>query len=80
MDNNWSHSNTVVEGDKFEIEGLNIWDYKWKDTGKRIIIKGPNDGNQYTFHIFEITERNKTIKFAAGEFSNLVWGIYQEMK
>ena len=80
MDTNWRHATTVIEGDKFEIEGLNIWDYKWEDTGKRIFIKDPNYGQQYTFHIFEITEDNKTINFAAGEFSKLVWGIYQENK
>ena len=77
MSKKWNHQKTIVDGDKFEINGLNIWDYKWAITGEKISVKDPLYGKQYAFNVFEIENKNKKISFAAGEFSNCVWGIYQ---
>ena len=74
----WKHIKTVIDGDRFEINGLNIWDYAWVETGEKINIKDPLYVQNYTMSIFEIHKENITIRFAAGEFSNCVWGIYQE--
>ncbi len=76
MNENWTHLKTIADGDPFEINGLNIWDFKWQDTRQSIKIKDPNYGQDYVFGIYEITNDKKTIRFAAGEFSNCVWGIY----
>jgi len=76
MNENWTHIKTIADGDAFEINGLNIWNFKWIDTRQSINIKDPNYGQDYVFGIYEITNDNKTIRFAAGEFSNCVWGIY----
>lgn len=74
--NKWEHIKTVVDGDRFEINGLNIWDNEWKDTGERIQIKDPLYAQDFTFTVYEISKGETTAKFAAGEFSNCVWGIY----
>jgi hypothetical protein len=29
---NWNSSATITDGEKFLINGLNIWDFKWEST------------------------------------------------
>lgn len=76
----WKHKKTIIDGEKYEINGLNIWDFKWEDTGKKINIKDPLYGQKYCFDIYKIQSLNCEFFFAAGEFSNCVWGIYQKEK
>ena len=78
MDINWKHKKTIYDRDRFVINGLNIWDFKWRNTGERINIKDPLYGQPYSFIVYEIVNGNIKVVFAAGEFSNLVWGIYQQ--
>jgi len=73
---NWEHIKTLVDGERFEINGMNIWNSEWKNTGERIQIKDPLYGKDYTFTVYEIMNEEASITFAAGEFSNCVWGIY----
>jgi hypothetical protein len=77
MNSNWKHIKTIADGDKFIINGLNIWDFKWHNTGEYINVKDPLYGQQYSFAVYEISNENIKVIFAAGEFSNCVWGIYQ---
>lgn len=74
--NHWEHVKTVTEGELFTINGLNIWDHEWKDTGERIKIKDPLHAQEFTLSIYEITHDHIKAQFATGEFSNNVWGIY----
>jgi hypothetical protein len=75
-DDTWEHIKTIVDGEQFDINGLNIWDSDWKDTGERIQVKDPLYGQDFTFSVYEIIKGQTTAKFATGEFSNCVWGIY----
>ena len=72
----WEHLKTIIEGERFEFNGCNIWDAEWKDTGEKILIKDPLYGQDFTFSVYEIVNGQTTVKFATGEFSNRVWGIY----
>lgn len=74
----WEHFKTIVDGERFEINGGNIWDSEWEDTGERIQIKDPLYGQDFTFPVYKIFNGQTTVKFATGEFSNCVWGIYLE--
>jgi hypothetical protein len=76
--NNWVHKGTVADGDSFIIDKLNIWDHDWKSTGKEIFVNDPLYNQPYRLLIYTIEANGKVIKFAAGEFSNMVFGIYQE--
>ncbi len=75
--NNWKHAKTILDGEPYEIKGLNIWDHAWINTGDQIKIKDPIYHQDYTFTIYKINVGEITIEFAAGEFSNNVWGIYE---
>lgn len=74
---NWKHAKTILDGEKYEISGINIWNHSWINTGDQIKIKDPIYNQDYTFHVYRIHEGKSTIEFAAGEFSNTVWGIYE---
>jgi hypothetical protein len=76
MTHDWEYVTTVVDGNRFEIAGLNIWDNKWIDTGESIHIKDPLYGQEYSFPVYEIISGEKKVRFATGEFSNCIWGIY----
>ena len=72
----WRFEKTIVDGEEYKINGINIWDFKWEVTGEKIKIKDPLYGQSYTFNVFKIQNDNIEILFAAGEFSNCIWGIY----
>lgn len=78
MQSNLNHSVTITDGEHYEINGLNIWDYAWEQTGQRLEIKDPIYSQSYSFNIYEINNHNITARFAAGEYSNNVWGIFHE--
>lgn len=77
-DTNWKHIKTVFDGDKFELDGLNVWDYDWISKKQRISVKDPLYGQKHNMIVYEIRQGDKVVEFAAGEFSNCVWGFYQK--
>lgn len=76
----WKHKNTVPDGEECKLNGINVWDYQWIYTGKTIAVKDPLYHQVHKMMIYEIKTDTKTVTFAAGEFSNGVWGFYQEKK
>ena len=68
----------VSDGEEIDIRGVNPWDFKWTSTGEPPILV---EHQQYKdeiheMHIYEIKNGDKSIRFAAGEFSNVAWGFY----
>jgi len=78
MNGDWKHIKTLVDGDPFTINGLNIWDFDWKNTGQRINVKDSLYEQDYTMIVFGVLNEGIRVIFAAGEFSNSIWGIYQQ--
>jgi len=76
MKTDWRFEKTVSDGEVCEIDGTNIWDYKWEDTGEKIKVKDPVYSKFYRLEVYKIQNDTIDITFAAGEFSNCVWGIY----
>jgi hypothetical protein len=72
----WKFHTSVIEGDWLQLGGVNIWDQKWTDLGKTVFLKDPIYGQDHSMRIYELPGENGTLRFAAGEFSNMVWGIY----
>jgi len=71
----WTYKTTIFDGEKYEINGFNIWDYSWVNTHETITIKDSIYNHDYVFFIYRLKDTN--VVFAAGEFSNCVWGIYE---
>jgi len=71
----WSHAVTGFDGN-CQLFNVNIFDYEWKSIGKRINVKDPAYQQNHTFEIWKVEINDIEYEFAAGEFSNCVWGFY----
>jgi hypothetical protein len=61
---------SVIDGQELYINGLNIWAYPWKDLRQYLNVKDPIYGQDHVMGIYEISDGQITVQFAAGEFSN----------
>ena len=52
--------------------------YDWQTTGKRVKVKDPIYHQDHTFEVWQVEIDGQIHRFAAGEFSNCVWGFYLE--
>ena len=68
----WKFETAGFDG-QCKLFGVNIFDYDWQTTGKRIKVKDP-----ITFEVWQVEIDGQIHRFAAGEFSNCVWGFYLE--
>lgn len=71
----WQHEVTGSEGNVI-LFGINIFAYKWKKTGECISVQDPLYHQNYKFPIYTVNVDGESHSFAAGEFSNGVWGFY----
>jgi len=57
--------------------GVNPWEVKWTPTHGRITVAHPQYPSQrHTAFTYEVAGVTPPIVFAAGEFSNGVWGFF----
>ena len=73
----WQFKISGVDGNT-ELFGVNIFKYNWKSTGERIEVKDPLYGQNHLLYVYTVKIHKEEYKFAAGEFSNCVWGFYVE--
>jgi hypothetical protein len=77
LDDGWRFVSIGFEGDRTDIGGVNPWDVEWISTGGRITVAHPSYPHQrHTMFTYEVAGSRPTIVFAAGEFSNGVWGFF----
>ena len=73
----WEFETSGPDG-QCKLFGVNIFDYDWKPTGRRVKVQDPIYHQEHTFEVWQAEIDGKTRRFAAGEFSNCVWGFYLE--
>jgi len=78
--NYWTLSTTIADGEKYDIEGFNIWEYKWINTGQYFFKKDPVRQINTKISVYEINIQEKSVKFGATEISNGAWIIYTHYK
>ena len=71
----WQHETTGVDGNTI-LFGVNIFDYEWESTNKSVKVCDPLYGQEYNFSIYTVMINGQEREFAAGEFSNCIWGFY----
>jgi hypothetical protein len=75
----WKLVGVVAEGKELKINGVNVWSQKWTAVkGEFADVTDPSYHRPFRFDIYTIKNGESDIKFAAGEFSNMVWGFYIE--
>ena len=77
IDEGWRFVSIGFEGEATNVGGINPWKATWVSTRGRITVAHPQYPSQrHTMFTYEISGLNPTVVFAAGEFSNGVWGFY----
>ena len=74
--NKWKFLEACADGQTFKIEGINVWGKNWINQKESAEVTDPKYGGKRSFSVYKIKEKEKEIEFAAGEFSNCVWGFY----
>jgi hypothetical protein len=75
---NWIALGIVTEGSRVELNGVNLWDLNWKNTGQDVDLPHPQYLNQiHSFRICEGIYAKKIIRFAVAEVSNAVYAFYR---
>lgn len=74
----WRLLHVGFEGDDVRVAGINLWQAgDWAGTGRRITVVHPSYPDQrHAMDIYLLDPDDPGSVFAAGEFSNGVWGIY----
>lgn len=74
----WAFVHIGFEGDDVEIRGVNPWKAKWVPRLFQITVAHPSyPAQRHTMWTYEIPGPDSIVVFAAGEFSNGVWGFYE---
>ena len=77
IDDGWRFVSIGLEGHATDIHGVNPWDAEWLPTDWRITVAHPSyPTERHTMFTYEIAGTDPPITFAAGEFSNGVWGFF----
>ena len=71
----WQHEITGSNG-KTLLFGVNIFDYEWNETGESVSVRDPLYNQDYMFPVYTVNIDGELHSFAAGEFSNDIWGFY----
>ena len=78
MSSNWKFHQVCMEGVKLEIGGIDVWEHAWivDKESPNVEVHDPLYNQKHSFRIYIIQSNGKIIRFAAGEFSNCIWGFY----
>ena len=77
VDLGWRFVSIGFEGDAIEVAGVNPWQRSWTPTHECITVAHPQYPSQrHVMFTYEIAGLDAPVVFAAGEFSNGVWGFY----
>lgn len=72
----WQFIGYNTDEKSFLISDINIWSFAWYDVGEKVEVKHPSYNQLHDFYVYTIFNGERVVKFAAGEFSNGVWGFY----
>ena len=73
----WEYETFGPDG-QCKLFGVNIFDCDWQPTRKRVKVQDPIYHQDHTFEVWQVEIDGQIHRFAAGEFSNGVWGFYLE--
>ena len=66
-----------LEGQPTDIAGVNPWKAEWTATGSRNTVAHPQFPRQrHVMWVYEAKGSASRVRFAAGEFSNGLWGFF----
>ena len=71
-----------TEGERLRLGGVDPWTHKWTraDEGPITVAHPSYPAERHSMHVYDLVLPDKRIRFAAGEFSNGVFGVYVPTK
>jgi hypothetical protein len=74
----WRYVGTVPDGAPISVGGLNPWPLEWHRLDETLItVQDPlYPAQRHKLLVYELRSPGNTVRFAAGEFSNCMWGFY----
>jgi hypothetical protein len=70
----WRFAGSCIDSEPFLLDERQVWAERWHDTGESADVIDPIYGQPHVFGVWTIG--TPPLRFAAGEFSNQVWGFY----
>jgi hypothetical protein len=67
-----------LESTPVKIKGFELWKHEWEDLGETIVVAHPSHPHErHTMFVYRVAADGKSLRFAAGEYSNGVWGFHE---
>lgn len=77
VDPGWQLVRICFEGQQTDVAGAQLRQVEWASTGERITVAHPQyPAQRHVMSVYEVAGSDPAVRFAAGEFSNGVWGFY----
>ncbi|MEV0950405.1 hypothetical protein [Promicromonospora sp. NPDC050249] len=75
----WEFRAIVVDGDPAVIAGVDLWQKHWEPVraGSVVVAHPTYPAQRHSMSVYKLSEVDPAVFFAAGEFSNAVWGFYE---
>lgn len=75
----WEFRAVVVEGDPVDVAGIDPWKVEWESlpVGSVVVTHPTYPAQRHTMSVYRVLGVEPAAFFAAGEFSNAVWGFYE---
>ncbi len=71
----WNFETSGLDG-QCDLFGVNIFQHPWHRTGEVAHVLDPHYGQPRVLPVYQVVLQGRAQRFAAGEFSNGVWGFY----
>ena len=71
----WKYETSGNDGNTL-LFNVNIFNYKWLNTGNKAEVIDPLYNKKYLFSIYDVIINGNKYTFAAGEFSNSIFGFF----
>jgi hypothetical protein len=75
---NWRFVSIGLDGDAVDLDGIDPWRHEWLSLDEpRVVVAHPSHPHQrHTMSVYAVRVEGREVRFAAGEFSNGVWGFF----
>jgi hypothetical protein len=73
----WKLVSIGLDGEPVTVDDVDLWKHEWRRCSESITVAHPSyPAERHTMFVYELVLPARRIKFAAGEFSNGVWGFF----
>ncbi len=77
VDEDWRFVSIGIANHETDVGGVNPWEVEWRRTGRYVSVAHPQyPSERHLMMVYKTEGADPPVLFAAGEFSNGVWGFF----